>query len=212
MISSIPPLLGFSDPLSAYTNTRAFLDYRVMGFRECAGEVARYMANVEGLEMKDPLRVRMLSHLENFLTQRELAINAAVAASAQMGGPKIPSPPAGITIHPTPGPFIPIQTQRSPTSPPASLTECIPLSVALPTPVISFANTATVPVFGATPVASLGTLPTATIPITTAKINQPINMAKFEQPPTSPVKQIKTITATNKATPFRPWANDDINV
>ena len=200
---------GFSDPLSAYTNTRAFLDYRVMGFRECAAEVARYMANVEGLDMKDPLRMRMLSHLENYLAQRELAINAAVAASAQMGVPKVPSPTAaGIAIHPTPGPFIPIQTQHSPTSPPAaSLTDCIPLSVALPTPVISFANTATVPVFGATPIASLGSLPTATIPIaTTTKIDQSVTVTKIEQP-SSPIKTIKTLTSTKM--PFRPWADDE---
>ena len=197
-------LIGFTDPLSAYANTRAFLDYRVMGFRECASEVARYMANVEGLEMKDPLRVRMLNHLENFLAQRELAINAAVAASAQMSVHKVQSPQP-ITIHPTPGPFIPIQThQRSPTSPPATLTECIPISVALPTSVISFANTATVPVFGATPIASLGTLPTATIPITTAKIEPAKIMTKIEQPH-SPIKLIRTITSTK--TPFRPWAN-----
>ena len=176
-----------------------------MGFRECASEVARYMANVEGLEMKDPLRLRMLSHLENFLAQRELAINAAVAASAQMGLPRVPSPPAGITIHPTPGPFIPIQ--RSPTSPPATLTECIPISVALPTPVISFANTATVPVFGATPIASLGTLPTATIPITTAKIDHSVSL--FEQPH-SPIKPFKTVNLTK--TPFRPWANDEKDI
>ena len=149
----------------------------------------------------------MLSHLENFLAQRELAINAAVAASAQMGVPRVPSPPAGITIHPTPGPFIPIQTQRSPTTPTASLTECIPISVALPTPVISFANTATMPVFGATSIASLGTLPTATIPITTAKIDQ--SVSRFEQP-LSPIKPFKTITIAK--TPFRPWAIDENDV
>ena len=39
--------------------------------------------------MKDSLRVHMLNHLENYLAQRELAINAAVAASAQMGLPKL---------------------------------------------------------------------------------------------------------------------------
>ncbi len=203
-------MIGFTDPLSAYANTRAFLDYRVMGFRECASEVARYMANIEGLEMKDPLRMRMLSHLENFLAQRELAINAAVAASAQMGVPKGHSPqPTGIAIHSTPGPFIPIHTQRSPTSPPASLTECIPISVALQSPVISFTNTATVPVFGATPIASLGTLPTAAaIPITTAKI-APAKLTMSDQP-RSPVKFIKTITSTK--TPFRPWAIDGTDI
>ena len=194
--------IGFSDPLSAYANTRAFLDYRVMGFRECVAEVARYMTNVEGLDMKDPMRVRLLNHLENYLAQRELAINAAVAASAQMGIPKVHTPPtltpAGIAIQHTPGPFIPIPSHRaSPDhlSPPATFaTEGIPLNVALPTPVISFATTATVPVFGAAPIASIGTIPTANIPTCTAKIEQPI----------SPIKKMSTI---NGKTPFRPWAD-----
>ena len=137
---------GFSDPLSAYANTQAFLDYRVMGFRECVAEVARYMTNVEGLDMKDPMRIRLLNHLENYLAQRELAINAAVAASAQMGIPKVHAPPiltpAGIAIQHTPGPFISIPSQQaSPDhlSPPATFAaEGIPLNVNHPTPVISF--------------------------------------------------------------------------
>ena len=196
---------GFNDPLSAYTNTRAFLDYRVMGFRECVAEVARYMTNVEGLDMKDPMRVRLLNHLENYLAQRELAINAAVAASAQMGMPKFsPALPTGIAIQPTTGPFIPIPSHR--TSPdrlsPTFTAEGIPLSVALPTPVISFATTATVPVFG--PAASIGTHPSANISLATAKIEQ--------QPPTSPpVKKFQTTSANGKQQPFRPWADSTQN-
>lgn len=203
---------GFSDPLSAYANTRAFLDYRVMGFRECVGEVARYMTNVEGMDMKDPQRVRVLNHLENFLAQRELAINAAVAASAQLGPPRM-SPPAvpshtGITIQPATGPFIPLANTRS--SPPPNLSpDVIPqFSVALPTPVISFASTATVPVFGAAPVPSLCTMPTACIPTATA--------VKVKQPPSPTKAHANSPTTTSPTgtskTPFRPWAdssNDD---
>ena len=183
---------GFTDPLSAYSNTRAFLDYRVMGFRECVAEVARYTTNVEGLDMKDPLRVRLLNHLENFLAQRELAINAAVAASSQMGG-GLQKMPATIAIQSVHSPFIAIPSQRSSPnhmSPPAPLTSpdgMTPISVGLPTPVISFATTATVPVFGAAPIASVGPAP-------------PQKIAKLEQPPTSPSKPTKA--------PFRPWAND----
>ena len=49
---------------------------------------SEHLTSVEGLGMKDSLRVHMLNHLENYLAQRELAINAAVVASAQMGLPK----------------------------------------------------------------------------------------------------------------------------
>lgn len=196
---------GFSDPLSAYSNTRAFLDYRVMGFRECVAEVARYMTNVEGLDMKDPMRVRLLNHLENYLAQRELAINAAVAASAQMGVPKITPPPppptlaTGIAIQHTPGPFIPISTHRaSPDGISPVTTERIPINMALPTPVISFAPTATVPVFGAAPIASIGT-PHGT-PI--------VSLTKIDHQPVSPVKKLVSTSPSTKL-PFRPWTDSD---
>ena len=192
---------GFIDPLSPYANTRAFLDYRVMGFRECVAEVARYMTNVEGIDMKDPLRVRLLNHLENILAQRELGINAAavVASTPQIGIPRVHSPPTGITIQPTPGPFIPIQ-RPSPDLHSPTFTDGV--TIALQTPVISFATTTTVPVFRPPPIASLAPLPTANIPITT----------KIEQP-SSPTKVMKVALSTvNNKTPFRPWAdetNDD---
>ena len=49
------------------------LDYRGIGFRECVAEVARYLAAAEGLDFNDPLRLRLLGHLEAaaFNSQRE---------------------------------------------------------------------------------------------------------------------------------------------
>ena len=49
------------------------LDYRSVGFRECAAEVARYLMSVEGMDLQDPLRLRLLSHLQCFSTQRAAA-------------------------------------------------------------------------------------------------------------------------------------------
>jgi len=83
---------GFPDPMSAYSNTKAFLDYRLMGFKECVGEASRFMATMEGLDCNDPVRTRLLAHLETYLAQRELAINAAVAASTQMGATPVVAP------------------------------------------------------------------------------------------------------------------------
>lgn len=74
---------GVSDPVTPYGNTRAFLDYRLMGFKECVTEVARYLISVEGLDAQDPLRTRVISHLDNYLSQREVAINAAIMATTQ---------------------------------------------------------------------------------------------------------------------------------
>lgn len=145
-----------------------------MGIRECVAESARYLTSVEGVDMKDPMRIRLLNHLENFLSQRELAVNAAVAANAhntQLAMPKVaqqaaatagtPVPiPTVVTVPALPAvtapgnPYAPLTPPRaSPDnlSPPANMTaasEPLPrFSVAFPAgPIISFAPTATVPV------------------------------------------------------------------
>ncbi|CAI9718942.1 enhancer-of-split related with YRPW motif 1-like [Octopus vulgaris] len=49
------------------------LDYRIVGFRECATEVARYLVTVEGMDIQEPLRLRLLSHLQCYCAQREAA-------------------------------------------------------------------------------------------------------------------------------------------
>nr|XP_045000387.1 hairy/enhancer-of-split related with YRPW motif protein 1 isoform X2 [Jaculus jaculus] len=52
------------------------MDYRSLGFRECLAEVARYLSIIEGLDASDPLRVRLVSHLNNYASQREAASGA----------------------------------------------------------------------------------------------------------------------------------------
>uniref|UniRef100_A0A3Q3VQ26 Hes related family bHLH transcription factor with YRPW motif 1 n=1 Tax=Mola mola TaxID=94237 RepID=A0A3Q3VQ26_MOLML len=47
-------------------------DYRSLGFRECLAETARYLSIVEGLDGADPLRIRLVSHLSNYASQREV--------------------------------------------------------------------------------------------------------------------------------------------
>ena len=53
-----------------YDNTRVARDYHGVGFRECASEVSRYLVSVEGLDIQDPLRIRLMSHLQMFIAQR----------------------------------------------------------------------------------------------------------------------------------------------
>lgn len=52
------------------------MDYHIIGFRECVAEVARYLVSIEGMDVQDPLRLRLMSHLQCFLTQRELSSKA----------------------------------------------------------------------------------------------------------------------------------------
>ncbi|CAD7691703.1 hairy/enhancer-of-split related with YRPW motif protein 2 isoform X1 [Vulpes vulpes] len=63
------------------------LDFMSIGFRECLGEVARYLSSVEGLDSSDPLRARLVSHLSTCASQREAA---AVTSSL---APRPPPPP-----------------------------------------------------------------------------------------------------------------------
>ncbi|GIX82226.1 hypothetical protein CEXT_681711 [Caerostris extrusa] len=53
------------------------VDYHGVGFRECASEVARYLVGFEGLDLQDPLRLRLMSHLQCFSAQRDLAISSS---------------------------------------------------------------------------------------------------------------------------------------
>ncbi|ODM98635.1 Hairy/enhancer-of-split related with YRPW motif protein [Orchesella cincta] len=65
----------------AYDPHKFAMDYHSIGFRECAAEVARYLVTVEGMDIQDPLRLRLMSHLQCFAAQRELANKQASASS-----------------------------------------------------------------------------------------------------------------------------------
>ena len=73
--SCIIPLYLFVLGLNGYNidPTSLAMDYRTVGFRECAAEVARYLVTVEGLDIQDPLRLRLMSHLQCYSSQREAA-------------------------------------------------------------------------------------------------------------------------------------------
>lgn len=92
------------------------MDYHNIGFRECAAEVARYLVTIEGMDIQDPLRLRLMSHLQCYAAQRDLA-NKQAASSWGWGPSQPPTPPsytAGSSLsgfqghvlppHPGPGP------------------------------------------------------------------------------------------------------------
>ncbi|XP_058475081.1 hairy/enhancer-of-split related with YRPW motif protein 1 [Solea solea] len=84
------------------------MDYRGLGFRECLAETARYLSIIEGLESTDPLRMRLVSHLNNYASQRE----AHSGLSHLAWGSAFGSPPAHLT-HP-----LLLQHQQGATLPP----------------------------------------------------------------------------------------------
>lgn len=174
-----------------------------MGIRECVAEAARYLSSVEGVDMKDPMRIRMLNHLENFLSQRELAVNAAVAANAhntQLAMPKVaaqqptaaatagtPVPiPTVVTVpalsavtapgHPY-APLTPPRASPDNLSPPANMT-----AASEPLPRFSVA-------FPAGPIISFA--PTATVPVPVFRTGP--SSFKPVAPPQS--QSVKTVVA-----------------
>ena len=48
--------------------SRSMVEHQNAGFRECMGEVSRYLVAVEGMHLEDPLRLRLMSHLHAFST------------------------------------------------------------------------------------------------------------------------------------------------
>ncbi|XP_037953798.1 hairy/enhancer-of-split related with YRPW motif protein-like isoform X2 [Teleopsis dalmanni] len=66
------------DSLS-YDPQRFAMDYHIIGFRECAAEVARYLVTIEGMDIQDPLRLRLMSHLQYFAQQRELSAKSCAS-------------------------------------------------------------------------------------------------------------------------------------
>lgn len=99
------------------------MDYRGLGFRECLAETARYLSIIEGLDSIDPLRLRLVSHLNNYASQRE----AHSGLSHLAWGSAFGSPPAHLT-HPLllqhqqhqPLAPLPHSAASSPQTPPAS--------------------------------------------------------------------------------------------
>jgi len=56
------------DPYEAH---RIAVDYHLVGFKECAAEVARYLTVDAGLEIPEQARIRLVSHLQMFASQKE---------------------------------------------------------------------------------------------------------------------------------------------
>lgn len=65
-----------------YDPQRFAMDYHIIGFRECAAEVARYLVTIEGMDIQDPLRLRLMSHLQYFVQQREMSKGCPVSPGA----------------------------------------------------------------------------------------------------------------------------------
>uniref|UniRef100_A0A3Q2P283 Hes related family bHLH transcription factor with YRPW motif like n=1 Tax=Fundulus heteroclitus TaxID=8078 RepID=A0A3Q2P283_FUNHE len=65
-----------------YFDARALaVDYRTLGFRECVGEVVRYLSSLEG-ESPDPIGARLVSHLSHCASELDPLLLQSPPASA----------------------------------------------------------------------------------------------------------------------------------
>uniref|UniRef100_A0A672I5G1 Hairy/enhancer-of-split related with YRPW motif protein 1-like n=1 Tax=Salarias fasciatus TaxID=181472 RepID=A0A672I5G1_SALFA len=176
------------------------MDYRGLGFRECLAETARYLSIIEGLDSTDPLRIRLVSHLNNYATQRE----AHSGLSHLAWGSAFGSPPAHLTHplllqHQQGAPLAPLP--RSTTSSPQTPLSATPHSDQGPV---------RVPSTGAAPAAVLHP---ALIPSSTSKISPPLLSSLSAFPfafGTFPIISPSTALSPPAQTPsvgkpYRPW-------
>ena len=110
LINEISEFVGL-DAL-AYDPHKFAMDYHNIGFRECAAEVARYLVSVEGMDVQDPMRLRLMSHLQCFATQRELSnkpiahpatVTTPVSSATPVSSVNTPAPSNSWPFPPTPG-------------------------------------------------------------------------------------------------------------
>nr|XP_061789790.1 hairy/enhancer-of-split related with YRPW motif protein 1-like isoform X2 [Nerophis lumbriciformis] len=78
-------------------------DYRSLGFRECLAETARFLSIAEGRDGGDPLRVRLVSHLSNYASQREAQAGLEHLAWGSAYGGAPPPLPRPLLLQPPQG-------------------------------------------------------------------------------------------------------------
>ncbi|NXC50613.1 HEYL protein, partial [Penelope pileata] len=108
---------------AGFLDARALaVDYRSIGFRECLTEVVRYLGVLEGQNTADPIRLRLLSHLNNYVAEMEPSPVAASLLPLQTWPWSF--------LHSTAGP---VQVPRRDTAAPVVLTAS---SLAYPSPAV----------------------------------------------------------------------------
>uniref|UniRef100_A0A3B4BII8 Hes related family bHLH transcription factor with YRPW motif 1 n=1 Tax=Periophthalmus magnuspinnatus TaxID=409849 RepID=A0A3B4BII8_9GOBI len=196
------------------------MDYRGLGFRECLAETARYLSIIEGLDSTDPLRIRLVSHLNNYASQRE----AHSGLSHLAWGSAFGSPPAAHLTHslhllqhqptltaPT-TPLAPTSTASSTSTPSPSTDSHLPgRRSGSVTPHTEQAPLRVPP----TTAAPTAVLHPALVPTTGSKLSPPLisSLSAFPFPfsafplisPTTATSISSPAPASSVGKPYRPW-------
>ncbi|XP_040900710.1 hairy/enhancer-of-split related with YRPW motif protein 1-like [Toxotes jaculatrix] len=190
-------------------------DYRSLGFRECLAETARYLSIIEGRDSTDPLRLRLVSHLSNYASQREVHTGLEhLAWGSAYGTPPAHLPHPLLLQHPqgrTPA-------SRSNSSPPSSSS-----SSSSPTSSSSSAEASgTSRLSVMAPTESLRVSPNGSLPLSlsvpTSKLSPPLlsslsSLTAFPLsfgafPLVSPTALSTVSPSSSLSKPYRPWGTE----
>ncbi|XP_036371619.1 hairy/enhancer-of-split related with YRPW motif protein 1 isoform X1 [Megalops cyprinoides] len=190
------------------------MDYRGLGFRECLAETARYLSIIEGLDSTDPLRIRLVSHLNSYASQREVHTGLGHLAWGSAFG----TPPAHLAHH-----FLLHQqgaaASRSTSSPPSSSSSSSPSSSTTSSPSAEPHAPSRLsgtphpdPVHGPLRVPPNGALP---LPVAASKLSPPLlsslsTLSAFPFsfsafPLLSPSALSPSTPSSTVGKPYRPW-------
>uniref|UniRef100_A0A3P9Q449 Hes related family bHLH transcription factor with YRPW motif like n=1 Tax=Poecilia reticulata TaxID=8081 RepID=A0A3P9Q449_POERE len=200
-----------------YFDARALaVDYRTLGFRECVGEVVRYLSSLEG-ESPDPIGARLVSHLSHCASELDPLLLQSPPASA------LPFPPWPWTSFPPIGPATPAPS--SPSFPSSrrdlALLGSYPSSASLRLAPLAGCQQGAPPLLGPTALASIhrvASLPSSPalghsrpnqpsphsttcaspLPLPTASSSSPLSFRPFA-PLGSPIAQRRSLSGSSKA-------------
>uniref|UniRef100_A0A3P8V2B1 Hes related family bHLH transcription factor with YRPW motif 1 n=1 Tax=Cynoglossus semilaevis TaxID=244447 RepID=A0A3P8V2B1_CYNSE len=178
-------------------------DYRSLGFRECLAETARYLSIMEGRDSTDPLRVRLVSHLSNCASQREVhsGLDHIAWGSSYRGAP----------AH-LPHPLSPPSSSSSSSSSPPSST-----SPSSSTEASGTSRPSVLPPTESLRVSPNSSLPLS-LPVPTSKLSPPLlsslsslsafplSFGTFPLVSTSALNTVSSSSTVSK--PYRPWGTE----
>ncbi|XP_008321562.2 hairy/enhancer-of-split related with YRPW motif protein 1-like [Cynoglossus semilaevis] len=194
-------------------------DYRSLGFRECLAETARYLSIMEGRDSTDPLRVRLVSHLSNCASQREVhsGLDHIAWGSSYRGAPAhLPHPlllhhPQGRTPASRRSSSPPSSSSSSSSSPPSST------SPSSSTEASGTSRPSVLPPTESLRVSPNSSLPLS-LPVPTSKLSPPLlsslsslsafplSFGTFPLVSTSALNTVSSSSTVSK--PYRPWGTE----
>ncbi|XP_017281912.1 hairy/enhancer-of-split related with YRPW motif protein 1-like [Kryptolebias marmoratus] len=188
-------------------------DYRSLGFRECLAETARYLSIVEGRDSTESLRVRLVSHLSSYASQRDVHTGLEhLAWGSAYGTPPAHLPHQLLLQHPqgrTPAP-------RANSSPTSSSSSSSP-SPSTSSPSTEASGTSRLSIL--TPTESLKVPPNGSralsLPVPSSKLSAPLipSLSSLSAFPLSfgafPLVSPSALSAASPSSavtkPYRPW-------